>query len=223
MWSASENDRLLEVFGAVCEATGAQFSATALDLMLEQLKPYPALAVARALKRCLRECRSRLLLADILERIDDTRPGVEQAWASMAKDEADSCLATEEMLAAWGVAAPLYYAGDAVGARMAFKEVYERTLRAARADSKPARWILSAGFNAGAREAVAVDGMRRGLLAPPLALQYIAPEKQRQALLDAGIEAHPLLALPAENPAALAKLRGELATIAKPILQATPP
>lgn len=92
--------------------------------------------------------------ADILAKIqgaeqDDGRPGPEEAWAISiaANDEQQTLVWTEEMAQAWGVAAPVLQAGDEVGARMAFREAYNRIVESARRARQPVVWSASLGLD----------------------------------------------------------------------------
>ncbi|MFS7082118.1 hypothetical protein ABMZ19_25175, partial [Escherichia coli] len=73
-----------------------------------------------------------------------SRPGPEEAWsiAVRACDEAETVVMNDEIALAWGAAKPIFDLGDEVGARMAFKEVYERQVAAA---TGPAKWWPSLG------------------------------------------------------------------------------
>lgn len=85
------------------------------------------------------------VLAQIEVLVNDGRPGVEEAWAMVPQHESDTAVWTTEMAEAYGVASPLIAAGDKVGARMAFKEVYTRAVTLAKAAGRPAEWTLSLG------------------------------------------------------------------------------
>ena len=89
-------------------------------------------------------------------------------------DESETVVWTDQVAEAAAVARPILEAGDEVGARMAFRDAYERIVRE-RADEP--RWFPSLGSDAGRREAaldraVADGRLRRehvdGLLPPPI-------------------------------------------------------
>ena len=89
-------------------------------------------------------------LAGALASVEDGRPGPEEAWARMPKGEHmedDSVVWCEEEQAAYNACRSLLVAGDLIGARMAFKERYEKELAQARAQRKAARWTISAGYD----------------------------------------------------------------------------
>ncbi len=133
------------------EVMQQQFSPAALLVMAEDLAIYDIHAVKEALVRVRREC-NRLSLSAIIERIDDGRPGVEEAWAMLPRDESQTVIWTEEIAEAYGVCAPLLTEGDVVAARMAFKEKYVVLLAQARANARPVKWQATLGADKAARE-----------------------------------------------------------------------
>lgn len=148
----TNSDVLIKTIGAVAEVMGHDLSAGAVHLMATELEQYNELMVLEALRRCARECRHRLTLADIISRIDDGRPGAEAAWAMLPKDEAETAVWTEEAATAYGVAAPLIEIGDLVAARMAFKESYAKQITQAQTNNVPVKWRVSLGHDPGGRE-----------------------------------------------------------------------
>ena len=77
----SIDDTILAALTVTAELIGTQFSPAAYDAMLDELEQYPEKDVLAALHRCRRECRGRLALADILERLPGTsKMGPEAAW-----------------------------------------------------------------------------------------------------------------------------------------------
>ncbi len=102
--------------------------------------------------------------------VHDGRPGVEEAWAMVPRDELWTVVWTEEMASAWGVAQPLLQEGDKVAARMAFKEAYTRAVDQARAAGTPVRWTASLGFDPDERAGALTRAVELGRL--PLA--YVA-------------------------------------------------
>lgn len=146
------SDKLITSLVSTAEVIGHDLSKGAADMMISELGQYSEPMVLEALRRCARECRHRLTLADIISRIDDGRPGAEEAWAMLPKDEAETTAWTDEMAAAYGVAAPLIEIGDLVAARMAFKESYAKQITQAQVNNVPVKWRISLGHDASGRE-----------------------------------------------------------------------
>lgn len=144
--------------------------------------------------------------ADVIGQIehmvaDDGRPGAEEAWATAMRsaDEAETIVWTVEAAEAFGFARPVLMAGDEVGARMAFKEVYTKLVDGARRERRPVAWMPSLGFDPKVREVVLSEAVRRNLLpasvlpmlpaprGPVLLLEHMGdegiPEAARSALL----------------------------------------
>lgn len=90
------------------------------------------------------------IIAQVNDRVaDDGRPEVEEAWAKAMRsaDEFETVVWTDEMAQAWREVSPLFHAGDKVGARMAFKDVYARLVDDARRVRRPASWTAALGFD----------------------------------------------------------------------------
>lgn len=156
-WRELGEDELVRAIAITAEVLGTEFSRDAAKALHRVLAPFGKEAVILALRRCMYECRGRLTPAEIVSRIDDGRPGAEEAWGMVASlnDDASVCW-TEEMATAWGVARHALEAGDKIGARMAFKEKYQQELMKARTEAKPARWSMSLG-NSPAERTAAIE------------------------------------------------------------------
>lgn len=150
--------------------TGNEMNAVALDAMVEDLAPYGVAPVMDALTRCRRECKGRLTLADILERMEsaDGRPEADEAWmnALLAVDEYATVIWTEETQQAFSIARPALEIHDKVGARMAFKAAYDRLVADARAQNRPVKWAASLGFDPEQRRAALENAVHAGKLLP---------------------------------------------------------
>lgn len=77
----------------------------------------------------------------------DGRMESDEAWSRslLAFDESATIVWTDEMSAAWGAAEDLYNNGDRVGARMAFKQCYERLVEENRLNRVPLNYWISYG------------------------------------------------------------------------------
>jgi hypothetical protein len=136
--------------------------------------------------------------ADVLAQLqadahDDTRPAADEAWAIAlrATDEARTVVWTEEIAQAWAVALPVLGARDQVGARLAFREAYERLVADARAARAPARWFASLGWDEQQRAQAIGQAVQLGYLPreellalPEPKLALAPPPEVRAKLLD---------------------------------------
>lgn len=160
--------RILEALAVAAEMTGTELSKPAMRAMEMELDEFDEAAVLAALSRCRRELRHRMTLADILDRIQgaDGRPSADEAWATALKgmDEAETVILNDEIAEGLRVARPIHDAGDLVGARMAFRQAYERIVADNRERKVPVSWWPSLGHDPHKREAVIADGVRLGLL-----------------------------------------------------------
>lgn len=148
------SDDVAELAAALCataETLGQTLSASAAELMAEDLAEHPMQAIAGALKACRRELTGKLTLAAILQRVQSTDGRLErdEAWsiALTSADERETVVLTDEIAEAMSVARPVLDAGDKVGARMAFLAAYDRLVADARRAAVPARWSVSLGHD----------------------------------------------------------------------------
>ena len=156
--------QLLEAIAVTAELTQTQLTEAAARVMFADLALYPEQQVLGALTRCRRELKGRLTIADVVTRLDDGRPGPEEAWAMMPRSEAETIVWTEEMAEAMGVAQPLLDEGDAIAARMAFKESYARLVALARDAKQPVKWTASLGHDPLGREQALQRAVEQGRL-----------------------------------------------------------
>ncbi|WP_225547290.1 hypothetical protein [Chromobacterium violaceum] len=188
----SAHREILEAVAVTAELTGAEFSAAAQAVMVRDLLGYPKESVLRALSRCRRELTGRLTLAAILDRLDDGRPGADEAWGVVARalgDESETVVWTEEMAAAAAPARELMMLGDKVGARMAFRDAYERIVSDARSERRSVTWRVSPGSDAERRVAAIVRAVELGRL-PAAQAQLLLPTQavaERHLLLTGSV------------------------------------
>jgi hypothetical protein len=158
----------------LCGAT--TLSQPAMEMVIRVLDEYPPHHVTMALNRCLQECKNRLSLADIIERIPNERPGADEAWAMLPRSEADSVVWTEEMAAAYGVVRH-EIDRDPTAARMAFREAYRREVQKAKDNKIKTAWAFSPGTDPAHRKAVLSEAVEKGRISSGQAVK-ILPEME---------------------------------------------
>lgn len=197
------SSQLLEAVAVTAELCGRVFSEAAARVFVSDLAGFPEAAVMRSLARCRKEVRGALTLADVISRLDDGRPGPEEAWAMLPRGEGATVVWTEEMAQAWGIVAPMLNAGEDVAARMAFKEAYVKAVGEARDQQIPVKWTVSLGHDPGGREPALMQAVQKGRLSAdhaakllpsieqptPGGLMYVTDQVERRDMLEAsGIE-----------------------------------
>ena len=165
--------KIIDAIAVTAELTGTMLSEAASRVMADDLSRYPEQQVLVALTRCRRELRGRLTIAEVLSRLDDGRPDVEEAWAMVPKSEADTVVWTAEMSIAMRNAGELLAQGDSIGARMAFKETYLKLCQKARDSQTPVSWQVSQGWDSSGREGVLVEAVKLGRLPVTHAKQFL--------------------------------------------------
>lgn len=160
--------KLLEQIAVTAELMGKAISPTAAAVMASDLSGYKREIVYLALATLRKESKGRFSLAAVIEQIEridtDGRPGADEAWAMIPRDEQSSAVMTQEMAGALHIAQPLLDEGDQVAARMAFKEAYNRLVDENKRQGMKAQWFPSLGWDKEGREAVLVDALRLGRL-----------------------------------------------------------
>lgn len=167
------NQRLIEELQATAELTGKQISSVAAVMLLNDLRGFSPQQISNALAKCRAELRTFPTLADILSRLDDGRPGPEEAWAMIPKDEEGSVVWTPEMAEAFGAARPLLLEDDPIAARMTFKEVYTRLVCNSRSNHAPVRWVPSLGFERSGRHLAIKVAVEAGRITHEAAMLYL--------------------------------------------------
>lgn len=163
---------LLEAVAVTAELCGRTFSEPAARVFVSDLSGYPEGQVLGALARCRKEVRGVLTVADVIQRLEDGRPGADEAWAMLPRSEAESVVWTDEMSAAFGIAAPLMD-DDKTAARMAFREAYKRAVDEAREQRKPVNWTASLGHDPRGREQALMRAVELGRLQATHALSLM--------------------------------------------------
>lgn len=143
---------LLEAVAVTAELCGRTFSEPAARVFVSDLSGYPEPQVIAALSKCRKEVRGLLTVADVVQRLEDGRPGPDEAWAMLPRSEAESVVWTEDMARAFAVASPMMDQ-DRSAARLAFREAYKREVDASREVRRPVKWTPSLGHDPRGREA----------------------------------------------------------------------
>ena len=184
--------RLLENLAATSELMGQSISPLALEYMAKDLKQYPVETVIEALNKLRRESKGRLTLAAIVEKIEelnpDGRPKADEAWAMIPQDEYASSVMTQEMAEAMGIAQSLLDDGDKIGARMAFRDAYNRIVDANKRNGVQVSWFPSLGWEKSGRIPVLAEAVRLGRLTQDHVLRLVAPEEIDTVLQLAGVK-----------------------------------
>lgn len=161
------SEALLKAIAVTCELTGTVVSKAAARVLANDLAAYPEKMVMGALDRCRKELRGRLTIADVVARLEDGRPGPEEAWSIVLpalEDERVTVVWTDEMAHASFGARHLVISGDKVAARMAFVESYRHLVNVARDAGTPPKWVPSLGLDPFGREGPLREAVRLGRL-----------------------------------------------------------
>lgn len=185
---------LIVLVQATAEIYGRQISETAARVYLADLSGFSPMDLDKALARCRKELRTFPTVADIVSRMDDGRPGAEEAWAMLPKDESCSVVWTEEMAESFGVVRGMMKS-EPIAARMAFREVYTRLVTESRSAGHRVHWFASLGFDRDGREAPLTDALSK----KRITLSYVnsvlpsltSDNDKIRRLIDSGLKGFP--------------------------------
>ena len=134
----------------------------------EVLKPYSFQNVSAAMTIHSRRSKFKPTPADLIEIINeqDGRPSADEAWpiALQASDENTTAVWTEEIAQAWYHSYPVFESGDEIGARMAFRQHYQKQIDHARMIGRTVKWIVSLGHDQAQKETALEQARQKGLI-----------------------------------------------------------
>lgn len=180
-WISDELTVLAEAFG---ETPSEQRQEIYCQALADIARPQLRVAFRRAryeLKYFPKIAELRELAGSLPDTLADGRPGSEEAWARMPKGdriEEDSVVWCEEERTAYESCRGLLLQGNQVGARVAFKERYEKELRQARSQLRPVQWIVSTGFDIEHRMMTLAAAVRENRITLKSAIHYVPLERQ---------------------------------------------
>ena len=129
----SEIGTVLKAIAVTAQLTSTELSEAALEVFEADLSGYSEEQILAALTRCRRELSGRLTVSAVIDRISCAggHQTANEAWGVVmaSADESDTVIWTDQIAEAAGIARPILDAGDEVGARMAFRDAYERIVR----------------------------------------------------------------------------------------------
>jgi hypothetical protein len=186
----------------------APFTTEKIEMWMNALSNFGAGQVAKSAQTYIITNRFKPQLADIvngcLAQADDVWMSADEAWASVPKSEHESGLLTDEIAEALSVAAPLLNSGDAIAARMAFKDAYARVVAKAKLNGLKPRYFPSFGSDFHGRVTMLSSAVQKKRIGIDYAMEAL-PEAKIDILKMSGATNHPLLAAP--NPETAKKLK----------------
>lgn len=166
-------DRLRDVLAATGEVYGKVVSKEAATMYLADLIRFSPEQIEKALQKCRQELKFFPSPAEVIARIDDGRPGVEEAWALIPRSEADTVIWTREIAEAYALCRDQIERGEAIPARMNFKEAYTRLVAHNRTMGIPVKIEVSLGHDPTTRKTAVQNAVAKGLLPEPQALALL--------------------------------------------------
>lgn len=130
--------------------------------------------------------------ADIVEILtkQDGRPTADEAWsvALKGRDEVSSVVWTDEISQAFlSVALPILESGDKIGARIGFRDNYNRLVEQARAGGVQVHWSISCGTDKQLRSDTAQQAVVDGYLSHDVADRFLIEDMSEGGKAIAGL------------------------------------
>ena len=157
--------------------------------------------------------------ADIMEILttNDGRPTADEAWSIALKgqDEVGSVVWTDEISQAFlSVALPILQAGDNIGARIGFRDNYNRLIERARGNHVKVHWFMSGGSDKQIRHDTAAQAESEGYLSHDAAAKHLLADMSDGGRAIAGLigcESKSRETPPAEMKEKIEQLRKDIA------------
>lgn len=184
----SDFDQFANALDATMSYYDKPISADMTSLFFDDLADYPLEAVLAGLKLHRRNPERGQFtpkVADVVREVQNFLKrkwlSADEAWAKalIASDESVTVVWTDEAQYAYGMCKPIMDEGDMVGARMAFKQAYDRAVSKAVAEMRAPNAFVSLGHDQEGRKTAITEAVSGGLLT----------HERAQALLpDAGVQ-----------------------------------
>lgn len=156
----------------------SSLSASARAMFFRAVAKYPMDVFRAALHAHIMSPAGKFLPqpAHINEQVEamvsrDNRPDPEEAWAIAltGQDEASTVVWTAETAEAFSICRPVLISSGAISARKPFLAAYARLVAEARAERRPASWVLSLGWDKQHQVVAIKRAVGNGLLPAPAA------------------------------------------------------
>ena len=151
-------------------------------------------------------------VSDIIASLDaddvNAWPSPDEAWGIAVRtcDEADTCVVCDEIMTAREACEPVMKLGDEVGARMTFRDVFDRQRRAAIADGRKPRWWMTPGTDRTLRAQRLAEAVALKRLPPSVLVGLEAPSAEHSVVAMRRIAADKDGAVRVQAEEAIAKL-----------------
>ena len=183
----SQKKDFADILNSVMPIFNFEINNAVISVWWSLLQGYELADISAAFSDYLRHGKFAPKPADIIEIIStmkpDGRPGADEAWAMIPRDEYTSVVMTEEMAEAMGIAQPLLEEGDQVAARMAFKEAYSRIVETNKRTGIKPKWFPSLGSDKEGRESVLSEAVRLGRIGSDHAAKLLPPKNDAGGLV----------------------------------------
>lgn len=170
-----EKQGFIKILMACGEIFNREVKDAQIEVFWQSVRSFPFDDVKAAFNIHMKTSKFFPTPADIIEKIPKPmysgHLGADEAWhiALKAMDENVSVITNEEILKAREIAMDIYESGDKVGARMAFRDAYNRVIT----ENPVPNWFLSLGRSREEREGVILKALEHGVISRKTAQGYL--------------------------------------------------
>jgi hypothetical protein len=194
---STEFEEFSDVFGGAWEVVGRNLTARAIVAAFDLLTEFSLPDIKRALVLHAKSPKGReppkpADIFDILnEQAPGGHPGADEAWGMVLRlmaDPDETAVMTDEMAEAWGQCASVYEIGDEVGARVTFRDTYNRLVSRSRAAGIKPAWTVYRGTHADLCVRRVQEAIRMGRLSDTALAGYLPSASGGMAAMIAGMQ-----------------------------------
>ena len=157
-----------------------QPSNNAVDAIFETLIDYELIHIKKSLLQHRKMSKFAPTPADIIDLLESSHQhlSADEAWALCPASELETVVWTNEIAQAWAVCSNLFYEGDKIGARMAFKSAYERITNISQMQGIRPRWSVCLGDDKSGIEPVVTKAVSMGRISQQQANKALPPSQE---------------------------------------------
>lgn len=165
---------ILKILTSDFEYYGQQLNLNQLKLWVLDLLDLSSQEIERAVLENRRDAERRYPSnpAQIRDKVY-MFPSAEEAWAMCKHDEKESVVWCSEIAEAYHDVRDLIKSGDMIGARMAFKDSYNKKVSISKSIKQKPKWFLSSGFDVEGRDIAMIEAINKGRVNEKQALELL--------------------------------------------------
>lgn len=179
----TDKAKFSRIMATMAEVYGRTLTPEMTAVYWSVFNRYPIEDIEQAARKHVETAKFFPSPAELLEYMPSARTnqhiGGDEAWSIVIDsfDEQSTVVMTQQIAEARGIALPIYQSGDEIGARVAFRDAYNRIIKTA---GDPV-WFVSAGHDAARRVDAIAKAVSMGRLAPSSGAEHRLANAKQEA------------------------------------------